>query len=288
MTRIILNADDFGLAPGINQSIVELNRAGALTSATLMATAAYTAPAAAETTATSGLSIGCHIVLVDGRPAVPRASIPALALASGSFRPSLGSFVRDLMLGRIPESQIEDEATAQIRHLQSLGVRIAHLDTHKHTHIFPRVLRPLLRAALGCGVRAIRNPFEPDWALKATRRAPASRQVQIRLLRTQQREFLKLVKQAGLATSDGAVGVLATGTLNAETLSCLLNAMPNGTWEVVCHPGYVDADLQRANTRLRESRAIEHAALLEVVPRFLRDHPEIAAINFSQLRETIA
>jgi predicted glycoside hydrolase/deacetylase ChbG (UPF0249 family) len=162
-------------------------------------------------------------------------------------------------------------------------VRITHLDTHKHTHIFPRVLRPLLRAALACGVRAIRNPFEPDWALKATRRAPASRQVQIRLLRTQQREFLKLVKQAGLATTDGAVGVLATGTLTAETLSFLLNAMPNGTWELVCHPGYVDADLQRANTRLRDSRAIEHAALLELVPQFLRDHPEITPINFSQL-----
>jgi predicted glycoside hydrolase/deacetylase ChbG (UPF0249 family) len=262
---------------------VDLNRAGALTSATLMATAAYTADAAAEATANSGLGVGCHIVLVDGQPALPHASIPALAPDSGDFRRTLGIFVRDLMLGRIPESEIESEATAQIRRVQSLGARVTHLDTHKHTHIFPRVLRPLLRAALACGVRAIRNPFEPNWSLKATSGAPSSRQLQVRLLRTQRRKFLKLVNQAGLGSTDGAIGVLATGTLNAETLRRLLNAMPDGTWELVCHPGYVDEDLNRAHTRLRGSRAVEHSALLEVVPQFLREHPEITPINFSQL-----
>ncbi len=154
--------------------------------------------------------------------------------------------------------------------------------------MFPHVLRPLLRAANVCGIPAIRNPFEPDWALKATPNAPALRRLQVRLLRTRQLEFLKLVKEAGLTTTDGSIGVLATGTLNAETLRSLLAAIPVGTWEMVCHPGYVDDDLNRAHTRLRESRAIEHAALLETVPRFLAEHPEIKAIPFGQIREGIA
>lgn len=288
MTRILLNADDFGLTPGVNQSILDLNRAGALTSATLMATASHTASAVAGAATHSSLGIGCHVILVDGKPILPRATVPALTLAPDSFRPGLGTFVRDLMRGRIPEREIELEATAQIRHLQSLGIRVTHLDTHKHTHMFPSVLRPLLRAALACGVHAIRNPFEPDWALRATPGAPARRRLQVRLLRTLQHGFLKLVDQAGLATTDGAIGVLATGTLNAGALTSLLAAMPNGTWELVCHPGYVDDDLNRAHTRLRESRAIEHAALIETVPRFLREHPEIRAINFGQIREDIA
>lgn len=288
MARILLNADDFGLTPGVNQSVLELNRAGALTSATLMATADHTASVVASAADHSSLGIGCHVILVDGKPVLPRTTVPALTLASDSFRPGLGTFVRDLTRGSIPEREIELEAIAQIRRLQSLGIRVTHLDTHKHTHMFPGVLRPVLRAALACGVRAVRNPFEPDWALRATPGAPAGRRLQVRLLHTLQRGFLKLVDQAGLATTDGAIGVLATGTLNAGALASLLAAMPDGTWELVCHPGYVDDDLNRAHTRLRESRAIEHAALLETVPRFLREHPEIRAINFGQIREKIA
>lgn len=283
MTRLILNADDFGLTPGVNRSVLELNRAGALTSATLMANASYTAAAAAGAPGYPLFGVGCHVVLVDGAPLLPRDKIPSLALRSGEFRPSLGTFVRDLMRGGIPEAEIEFEAVAQIRSIQAAGVRVTHLDTHKHTHMFPRVLRPLLRAALECGVRAIRNPFEPDWALRATRNAPAMRRMQVRLLRTQKQEFLRLVEKAGVATTDGAIGVLATGTLNAQTLEALLAAMPSGTWELVCHPGYVDDDLTSVRTRLRDSRAVEHTALMEVVPKFLGEHPEVTATHFGQI-----
>ena len=254
MTRLILNADDFGLAPGVNRSILELGVAGALTSATIMATSPH-APQAAAAAGASPLGFGCHIVLVDGEPALPPSQIPALA-PSGAFRPTLGAFIRDLLRGKIPESEIEAEAVAQIRRAQSMGIRVTHLDTHKHTHMFSGVLRPLLCAALLCGVRAIRNPFEPDWALRATPHAPAMRRAQVRLLRTRRRGFLQLVQQTGLVTTDGTIGVLATGTIDAETLSSLLAAMPPGTWELVCHPGHVDDALNQARTRLRESRAI--------------------------------
>lgn len=286
VTRLILNADDLGLAPGVNRSILELGSAGALTSATLMATSRHVPEAAAAAVA-SPLGVGCHIVLVDGEPALPPDQIPSLA-PSGAFRSTLGALVRDLLRGRIPESEIEAEAVAQVRRAQSMGIHITHLDSHKHTHMFPRVLRPLLCAAMLCGVHAIRNPFEPDWALSATPHAPALRRAQICLLRSQRRTFLKLVAQAGLATTDGAIGVLATGTLDAETLQSLLAVMPPGTWEMVCHPGHVDDALNQARTRLRESRAVEHAALLKVVPAFLSAHPHVTPIHFGQLTKGTA
>jgi predicted glycoside hydrolase/deacetylase ChbG (UPF0249 family) len=288
VTRLILNADDFGLAPGVNRSVLELGEAGALTSATLMATSQH-APEAVTAAGASALGIGCHVVLVDGEPALPPSQIPALA-PSGSFRPTLGGFVRDLLMGKIPESELEAEAVAQIRRAQSMGIRVTHLDTHKHAHMFPRVLRPLLCAALLCGVRAIRNPFEPDWALTATPHAPALRRAQVKLLRSQRRTFLKLVREAGFATTDGAIGVLATGTLDAETLRSLLTAMPPGTWELVCHPGHIDDALGKARTRLRESREVEYAALLKVVPAFLSAHPNVTPIHFGfgQLAEEMA
>jgi chitin disaccharide deacetylase len=284
---LIVNADDFGLTPGVNQSVLELHRGGALTSATLMAAADYSAKAAAAAAGCPTLGIGCHIVLVDGQPTLPRDSIPALTLPSGTFRPTLGAFVRDLLRASIPEAEIENEAVAQIRSLQSAGIHVTHLDTHKHTHMFPRVLRPLLRAAVLCGVGAIRNPYEPDWALHATPHAPVLRRLQVRMLRTQQQEFLKLTQRSGIATTSGAIGVLATGTLDAAAIQALLAAMPDGTWELVCHPGYVDEDLNRVQTRLRESRVVEHAALLETIPKILSTHPRIRAIHFGQLREHI-
>jgi chitin disaccharide deacetylase len=283
VTRLILNADDFGLTPGVNQSTLDLHRNGALTSATLMASADHFAAAAGAAADHPSLGIGCHVVLVDGGPILSRDNIPALTLPSGELRSTLGAFVRDLMRGRIPENEIEIEAIAQIQRIQAKGVRLTHLDTHKHTHMFPRVLRPLLRAAVRCGVRAIRNPFEPGWALKATHGAPLLRRMQVRLLHTWQREFLRLVEQAGIATTDGAIGVLATGTLDAKTLQALLAAMPSGTWELVCHPGYFDRDLSKLRTRLRESRAVEHATLLETIPVFLREHPETKPVNFGDL-----
>ena len=283
MTRIILNSDDFGLTAGINQSVLDLHKEGALTSATLMAMADQMSDAATRSAGQPGLGVGCHVVLVDGTPALPAESIPRLAIMPGGFRPNLAGFVWDLMRGAIPEDEIEMEAIAQIRRVQAAGVHVTHLDTHKHTHMFPGVLRPLLRAAAACGIRAVRNPFEPDWALKATAGAPVLRRLQVWLLRSQRREFLEQVERAGIATTDGAVGVLATGTLDAATLEALLTAMPAGTWELVCHPGHMDAGLNGVRTRLRESRAVEHNALLEVVPRFLSEHPGVAAINFGQL-----
>lgn len=279
MTRLIVNADDFGLTEGVNRSVLELRQAGALTSATLMAVAAETDAAAA---ATVGLGVGCHVVLVDGTPALPAEQVPALA-PGGRFRPTLGMFVRDLFLGRIPEAEMEAEAIAQMRRLQTMGVKLTHADSHKHTHMFPGVLRPLIMAAMQCGVRAVRNPFEPDWALAATPGAPLVRRMQVKLLRTMRRQWIRLTREAGMATTDGAIGVLATGTLDAKTVASLLRGMPKGTWELVCHPGYVDAALHGVRTRLRESRAVEHEALKQTVPEFLAGRPDVQAAHFGDL-----
>ena len=118
---------------------------------------------------------------------------------------------------------------------------------------------------------AIRNPFEPDWALRATpgmnSGAARLRRLAVVALGSQRRAFLRLVHQSKLATTDGTLGVLATGTLDVtNTLRSLLAAMPDGAWELVCHPGYPDQHLDAVRTRLRASRIAEHAALLDLIP----------------------
>jgi chitin disaccharide deacetylase len=286
--RLIVNADDFGLTSGVNRAILELHHHGTLTSATLMAHASATEEAIRLTLARPSLGVGCHVVLVDGEPVLSAHNdIPFLAdPANGRFRPTLGSLLATLYLQRTKNfrkkiaAEIEAEATAQISLLQSRGIHLTHVDTHKHTHMFPRVLRPLLRAARAAGIRTVRNPFEPEWSIRATASAPWLRRTQVRLLRIFEPSFRRIVAEEGCVTTDGAIGVLATGTLDADTLTSLLRAMPHGAWELVTHPGYNDSTLAGAGTRLLASRELERTTLQNVL-----FNEEIELIHFGNLTQ---
>jgi hopanoid biosynthesis associated protein HpnK len=277
--RLIINADDFGLTAGVNRAIVELHRAGVLTSASLMARAAATVGAIELALATPTLGIGCHVVLVDGEPVLRAQDLPTLVdLRTGRFQPSLGAFLKLLLTGRIRSSEIEAETAAQINLLQANGLRLTHIDTHKHVHMFPAVLRPVLRAARAAGIRAVRNPFEPPWSRRATHGAPWLRRAEMKLLRLLEPTFRRIVAEEGFTTTDGAVGVLATGTLDSTTVSSLLRSMPDGTWELVTHPGYNDSDLAQVRTRLLASRETEREAI-----RAVEQFPGIERISFADL-----
>jgi predicted glycoside hydrolase/deacetylase ChbG (UPF0249 family) len=281
--RLIINADDFGLTEGVNRAILELNAADVLPSATLMATGPAFRDAVHAAFQQTSLGVGCHVVLADGLAELHPEELPTLA-PKGRLRSSLTTFMVDLFGRRIASQEIEQEAIAQIRHVQSAGITVTHLDTHKHTHMFPRVLGPLIRAALACNVPAIRNPFEPDWSLRLTQKAPHTRRLQVRTLRLFREQFLRAVRAARLRTTDGALGVLATGTFDAAYILRLLHNMPPGTWELVCHPGYVDAALRQAGTRLIETRETERLALHTALEGPI-DLPRIDLIHYGELTD---
>jgi predicted glycoside hydrolase/deacetylase ChbG (UPF0249 family) len=274
-----VNADDFGIAPGVNRAILELHAAEVLTSATLMAHAAATEEAVNMALAMPSLGVGCHIVLVDGLPVSESRSIPSLIdRRTGALQPTLGAFLKRLYTLRISAAEVEAEAAAQIALLQSYGLRLTHIDTHKHLHMFPPILRPVLRAARAAGIYAVRNPFEPVWSLNATADAPEMRRAEVIFLRRFESKFRRIVAEEGFATTEGAVGVLATGTVNIATVNALVNGMPEGTFEFVTHPGYRDEQLNQVNTRLLESREIERNALMA-----LKEYGGLSLISFSDL-----
>ena len=284
--RLILNADDFGLTPGINRAIAELHAAHALTSATLMASGPAFHDAVRIAHAHPTLGVGCHIVLTDGTPISPPETIPTLLGPDRkTFRPKLTHFVRDLLLHRIAEADIAREALAQIQHLQHHGITVSHLDTHKHTHIFPRVAHPLLAVAERTGVLAIRNPFEPGWSI-ALGKSPILRRAQLRLIHHLRPRFLALpqIQSGTVHTTDGTLGISATGHLNPASLASILNAMPGGVWELVCHPGYNDSDLDAIITRLRHTREIERSALLTAFSQQSPNPIALQLINYKNLQ----
>ena len=274
-----MNADDFGLTAGVNRAIIELHQAGVLTSTTLMANAGATSQAIELALAHPSLGVGCHVQIVDGEPILPPEQIPSLIDAkTGRLHAKLGPFLQRLFTDRIRASEIEAEASAQIQSLQKRGLQLTHIDTHKHTHMFPPVLRALLRAAKKAGIRRVRNPFEPEWAIHATPRASWLRSLEVVALRRFSPYFQRLIAAEGLTTTDGTIAVAGTGVFDADTARALLKQLPSGTWELVTHPGYNDADLDRIRTRLRQSREIERQAL-----QAIREFPALELITFAQI-----
>jgi hopanoid biosynthesis associated protein HpnK len=278
---LIINADDFGLTSGVNRGIIELHAAGLVTSTSLMARSGAADEAIDLALHTPTLGVGCHVVLVDGEPVLPPEQIPTLIDSrTGHFPTSLSTFLHRLFRGRIRTAEIEAEISAQIAFLQARGIKLTHVDTHKHTHMFREVLRPLLRVAHLAGIRALRNPFEPHWSTRATRRAHWMRLAQVGALRWLEPASRKIIEDAGFATTSGTVAVAGTGILDAETLRCILRSLPSGTWELVTHPGYNDADLARVPTRLKATRDVERAALAAI-----REFPAIKLVSFAGLAD---
>ena len=283
MSRLIINADDFGLTSGVNRAISELHHGGVLTSATLMAKAGATSEAIRIALTTPSLGVGCHVVLVDGEPVLPPGQVPSLIdKRTGCFPRDLTTFLPRLLTGRIRAAEIEAEAAEQIALLQNAGLHLTHIDTHKHTHMFPPVLAPLLRAARKAGIGAVRNPFEPEWAVRITPRASLLRTAEVLALRRLGPVFRRMIARANIATTDGTIAVAGTGSFDSDTVRALLGELPEGTWELVTHPGYNDADLDKIRTRLRDSRDKERLALKTV-----REFPSIDMISFAELRSPI-
>ncbi len=288
--RLIVNADDLGLTDGINRAVVEAHAKGIVTSATLMAGGSARESAVALSSCYPRLSVGCHVVLVDGSPLSAPSQVATLLNRSDDrvvrFCDSLSTFARRALSGRLSPDDVESEAIAQIRLVQK-GIQITHVDTHKHTHVFPSILKPLLRAAQACGVRAIRNPFEPRMPIpiRDLRRRPKlwKRFLEVKLLQTFASTFRKSVAESGLRTPDGSFGVVSTGALDAELFRAIAQVIPDGTWEFVCHPGYNDPDLAFVRTRLRASREQELDVLTSAEAREALELHGIQLISYREL-----
>jgi predicted glycoside hydrolase/deacetylase ChbG (UPF0249 family) len=281
-----VNADDFGFTSGVNRAIVEAHTHGVVTSSTLMANGKAFAEATELITRTPNLSIGCHVVLIDGEPVLGSDQLPSLT-ASGYFRDGLKQFAARSVAGRMNPDEISAEATAQIRKIQSAGIVVSHIDTHKHTHVFPQILRPLLKAAADCGVRSLRNPFGPRFPLRSSQLLARpklwTRYAEVQILRRFAGKFRESVKRAGFATPDGTLGIEVTGTLDETLFLAIARSIPDGTWEFVCHPGYNDTDLLAANTRLRASRETELQVLTLPSAREILARERVELISYREL-----
>ena len=288
MRRLIINADDFGLTQGVNRAIIEGCTKGIVTSATIMANGTAFQGAADSAKSLPRLGTGCHVVLLDGMAVA--SGLHTLTNGRGHFRNSLKEFARAAWQKKIASSEVQREAEAQIRKIQLSGITLTHVDSHKHTHIFPQILRPVLRAAKAHGIRAVRNPFEPmrSWPrwLAAGKPGLWVRSFAVAALHYFAEGFREAIREEDMLTTDGTLGIAATGLLDQRILLALLQALPEGTWELVCHPGYADADLATTGTRLIQSRQVELQALTSRETKEMLDACGIELISYADLKHS--
>ncbi|MEZ5392012.1 MAG: ChbG/HpnK family deacetylase [Bryobacterales bacterium] len=250
MRRLIVNADDFGFTEDVNEGIVHAFERGILRSTTLMANGAAFEHAVKLARQTPGLDVGVHLTLVDG----PSLSQPGRELPATVARLLLA--IRSAW----GPTAIEEECCAQIEKIRAAGIEPSHVDTHKHTHLFPPVLDAVLRAAKRNGIAWVRRPF--DLPLTATAaNTPWKRRLVSRMLGGLSRGFDRRMRAEGLHATDAFAGFQLTGFYREPELAGLLRALPEGVTEFMCHPGFCRAPLQAARTRLKLSRVQELEAL---------------------------
>lgn len=264
---LIVNADDLGFTEGINRGIIEAHEAGILTSASLMANGPAFEHAVKLCQRYPSLDVGAHLTLVQ---------LPSLSCPGARLPASLPELLVALSKGQLDPRA---EFRAQLRRLETVGIKVSHLDTHKHTHLHPRVLASLLEVAAEFGIRWVRQPF--DWEPPGMPRWLAS------FLRVplffSHAWFRRKLQQYGCATTHHFSGFWLTGKLDAHKLKRAIENLRSGVTELMCHPGYCTAELLKAPTRLKQSREQELAALLDPSVRAVLAAANVRLVNFSQL-----
>ncbi len=267
--QLVVNADDFGFTPDVNRGIVDAHRGGILTATTLMANGAAFDDAVRLARETPSLDIGCHLVLVGDR-----------SLVSGKpFPLTVGQLLAALSRREI---RPYDELAAQVRRILDSGIRPTHLDTHKHTHLAPSVLDAVARLSETFAIRWVRRPFDfPLHALRGT--VPRLKRVTSSAMGLLRRRFHRVLDRHRCRTTDHFAGFQITGRLRTTELVELLACLPDGSTELMCHPGYCGETLRAARTRLKESRERELEALMAPETRTALDRYGIELVDYGAL-----
>jgi predicted glycoside hydrolase/deacetylase ChbG (UPF0249 family) len=288
LRSLVVNADDLGLTVGVNNGILDAHDGGILTSASVFANAPATADAIGRARVRSSLGLGVHLALVDGRPMLPPNRVPTLVEDDGRFRASWKPFIVAGLRGRVKYEEVERELSAQIDRLDSEGIRLTHLDAHKHVHAFPPVFAIVARLAERFRIPVVRVPYErwsPVWGDDHQRQIARRQQLMTAALLPWAALDYRTASRQGLRTPQFA-GRNRTGVWSAGSLEAALRRLRPGVTELMVHPGYVDDDLIQTHTRLLSSRAEEVQLLRASDTRDLLIGEQIQLIRHDLIHST--
>jgi hopanoid biosynthesis associated protein HpnK len=253
---LIVTADDFGLHESVNEAVEQAAAAGVLTAASLMVSGPAAADAIRRAQRLPNLRVGLHLVLADGRASLAHQEIPSIADADGHINAEM--YWRGVRYFSIPSvrRQLEAEIAAQFAAFARSGLRMDHVNAHKHFHVHPTILSILIRMARDHGAPAVRVPEEP-----LGRGASLSSRLGRGLLTPWLMLMKRRLRAAGILHNDRIFGITSTGNMVEERLLATLARLPHGITEIYLHPATLSGHAVAASMSDYQ-HAAELAALL--------------------------
>ncbi|MGH6976619.1 MAG: hopanoid biosynthesis-associated protein HpnK [Stellaceae bacterium] len=236
MKQLIVTADDFGLAPAVNEAVEQAHRRGILSAASLMVTAPAAGDAVDRARRLPGLGVGLHLVLVDGQPALPPKEIPDLVGPDGRFPTNVTAAGINIFCRPRARAQLEREIRAQLELFRKTGLPLDHVNSHHHFHIHPTIAATLVRLAPQYGIKAVRVPTErpiESWHAGGDRlfRRLLAWINQVPWTRSLRRQL----DRAGIRANDCVLGLSDTGDMRADRVARYLANLPEGVSELYVH-----------------------------------------------------
>jgi hopanoid biosynthesis associated protein HpnK len=287
MQRVIINADDFGLSPGVNRGIVAAFRSGVLTSTTMLVNLRSFDDAVARARENPDLPVGIHLSLLWGAPVAAPAAVPSLIERNAQFPRSLTVLARRYFLGQLNLDHVRAEFRAQVERFRRAGLTPTHVDSHKHVHCLPGVLDALCEVAAEQRIRCVRFPREERLIAGGHDGLPARSGSTKGRLKSQVVAFLsrngrQTLERRGLRTTDHFVGIEHQDRLDGHMLQFILSHLRDGVTELMCHPGY-DDDLAREYSNTPPQRDRELAALQDPAVRVCVTARGIQRISYNDI-----
>lgn len=276
---IIINADDFGRHAEINRAVEEGLVHGCLRSATVMPGGAAFAGAIDIARRHEELGLGVHFTLVDGHPILPPEEIPSLVGSEGDFLPDHTALLKRYLKGGVNLEEVRRELAAQLQKVEATGIPISHVDSHQHMHTLPGIIDIVLDLAARAGIRAVRTPRTP---LFAGAFGGLGQLVGRLGLSTLARLAACKAHRRGLLTPDNFAGIVAGEAVSEGELLHLIAHLPQGTTEVMMHPGMKNDVLQEDSGWQHDFEAELAAILSPRVGEALRK-AEVEPVNFRHL-----
>lgn len=235
--RLIINADDFGRSPAINQAVLRAHREGVLTTASLMVNEPACEEAVAMARESPTLGVGLHLSLLCGRAALPRETNPGLADPAGQFGNNPVAVGLRYFARRELREPLRREIHEQFRRFRETGLPLDHVNGHLHIHLHPVVFGILMEDAGTLGIRHFRLTRDAFWMNAGLARGRwayrVAHAVIYCLLSARARAALR---RRGIAHTRYVFGLLQDSHVDEDFVLKLLPRLPPGDSELYSHP----------------------------------------------------
>ncbi|MEE2828738.1 MAG: ChbG/HpnK family deacetylase [Myxococcota bacterium] len=227
LTRLLVTADDVGLHRGITLGALEAASRGIVCSLSVLTARDDWDATRSALLGHPDLDLGVHLTLCEGRPVSSPDEVRSLVGSDGRFPLRGRTVVQAVLRGSVDKDEVRTEWLAQVRRVQDAGLRVTHLDGHKHLHLLPGLSTVFEEVRRSCEIPGARLVREAGRGPRTGVRA---------LLSALSWRMASRLRDGGSRVVDRTVGVGVSGALTEEALLSIIERLEPGTTELICHP----------------------------------------------------